>query len=182
MQFNETAFEGLVEIIPPVFHDERGHFYETFQHEKFLNAGINTTFLQSNESHSKKGVIRGLHLQLPPYDQAKLVRAVQGEILDIVVDLRPSSKTYGKYFSCILSDKKKNSLFVPRGFAHGFAALTDCIFHYLCDNTYHPASEAGIRWNDDVLNIDWQISNPIISEKDQQLPTFKEFNLINTFS
>ena len=175
MEFKQTGFDGLVEIFPAIWKDERGYFYEAYHHEKFKEAGISTEFVQSNQSFSKQRVVRGLHLQLPPFEQAKLVRALSGKILDVVVDIRKNSKTFGKHFKCVLDANKGNMMFVPGGFAHGFTALEDSLFEYVCDNIYHKESERGIIWNDKLLNIDWGISNPVISEKDLQLPTFEEF-------
>ncbi|MDH5399864.1 MAG: dTDP-4-dehydrorhamnose 3,5-epimerase [Cyclobacteriaceae bacterium] len=176
MEFKQTGFQGLVEIQPQVWEDERGYFFESFQQEKFNAEGINTQFVQANQSSSKKGVVRGLHLQLPPFEQAKLVRAISGTILDIVVDLRQESKTFGKHYKCLLDSKKHNMLFVPRGFAHGFTALDDAVFNYICDNVYNREKESGIIWNDPDLAIDWETSTPLVSEKDQQLPTFEMFS------
>lgn len=178
MKFIQTGFESLVEIIPAIWNDERGYFFEAYHLEKFKTEGISTQFVQSNQSFSKKGVVRGLHFQFPPFEQAKLVRALTGKILDVVVDIRRESKTYGQHYKCLLDSNKGNMLFVPRGFAHGFVALEDSLFEYVCDNVYHKDSERGIIWNDKTLNIDWEISNPVISEKDVQLPTFEEFNKI----
>ena len=176
MEFKQTGFDGLVEIYPKIWEDERGYFYEAYQINNFKSAGINTSFVQSNQSFSKKGVVRGLHLQLADFEQAKLVRTLKGKILDIVVDVRKSSPTFGQHYKCLLDGDRGNMMFVPRGFAHGFAALEDSLFEYLCDNVYDKASESGIIWNDRQLNIDWEISNPVISEKDMQLCTFEEFN------
>lgn len=170
-----------MEIQPEVFGDSRGYFFESYRWDKFEKHGITEHFVQANESKSLTGVVRGLHLQLPPYAQAKLVRVISGEIMDVVVDVRPSSPTFGKYYSCILSEEKHNMLYVPRGFAHGFVSLTPAVFHYMCDNVYNREYEVGIKWNDHDLNIDWKIQNPIISEKDMELPVFTEFIKINTF-
>jgi dTDP-4-dehydrorhamnose 3,5-epimerase len=174
MQVKETPFEGLVEIIPTVFNDDRGWFYEFYKEESYQAAGIRYNFVQENQSFSKKGVIRGLHMQLHPYAQAKLVTVIHGKVLDVVVDLRPGSPTFAKVYYCLLDGNRHNMLMVPDGFAHGFAALEDSIFFYKCSNAFHKPSEAGIIWNDPELKIDWQVKDPIVSEKDQQLPTLEE--------
>ena len=170
MQIKATSFEGLIEIFPDVFVDERGWFYEFYKEETFANNNLHYSFVQENQSFSKKGVVRGLHFQNPPYAQAKLVTALTGKVLDVVVDLRPSSPTFKQTFSCILESTKRNMLLVPEGFAHGFAALEDSIFFYKCSNVYNKQSESGIRWNDPALKIDWKVENPIISAKDSELP------------
>lgn len=175
MQVRETGFEGLVEIIPDIFHDERGWFYEFYNERTFQQANIMPNFVQENTSFSKKGVIRGLHFQNPPYAQGKLVTVHSGRVFDVVVDLRGGSKTFGKSRSIILDSKIRNMVMVPEGFAHGFAALEDSIFYYKCTNFYNKKSEGGIVWNDPTLKIEWPFESPIVSEKDQQLPTFDEF-------
>lgn len=174
MQIIKTPFEGLIEIIPNVYHDSRGWFKESFKDEAFEQAGIASHFKQENISFSKKGVIRGLHFQLPPYGQAKLVSVASGKVLDVVVDIRKGSPTFGKVFTCELSAEKHNMLFVPDGFAHGLAALEDSIFTYKITSLYHPASESGIIWNDPTLKIKWPFAEPIISDKDRKLPTLDE--------
>jgi dTDP-4-dehydrorhamnose 3,5-epimerase len=174
MQIIPTGFDGLVEIIPSVYHDQRGWFFEFFKESTFKEAGFNYSFNQENISFSKKGVIRGLHFQRAPYEQAKLVAVLQGSILDIVVDIRSGSPTFGKTFSLVLNAEKHNMLMVPEGFAHGFAALEDSLFMYKCTNQYNKESECGIRWDDPQLNITWPFSNPILSEKDSGLPTLDE--------
>lgn len=174
MQVIQTPIEGLLEIIPAIYHDERGWFYEAFKQPAFEANGICYTFVQENQSFSKKGVIRGLHFQQEPYGQAKLACVLSGKVLDVVVDLRPASKTFGQVYSCILDGERRNMLMVPDGFAHGFSALEDTHFQYKCTNVYNKAAEMGIHWNDPDLNIDWKTVNPIVSEKDQDLPTLKE--------
>ncbi|OED38834.1 dTDP-4-dehydrorhamnose 3,5-epimerase [Flavobacteriaceae bacterium (ex Bugula neritina AB1)] len=178
MEVEETFLEGCFVIKPKVFEDKRGIFFESFNHKKFKElSGKQVNFVQDNQSTSTKGVLRGLHFQTGEYAQAKLVRVVQGEVLDVAVDLRQDSKTYGKYFSMILNDKEKHQLFIPRGFAHGFLVLSDnTIFSYKCDNYYNKESESGIRYNDPDLNIDWGFNSDQIrlSEKDQILPFFDE--------
>lgn len=173
-QIIETGIAGLVEIHPKVFIDDRGYFFETFRTEWFTGIDSSIRFVQENQSKSKKGVIRGLHFQLPPFAQAKLVRVVTGKVLDVVVDLRRDSVTFGKTFSVVLDAEKQNQLFVPEGFAHGLAVLEDAIFFYKCSNVYNKASESGIRWDDPELNIQWPVENPILSDKDRELPTLKE--------
>ncbi|GJM28620.1 MAG: dTDP-4-dehydrorhamnose 3,5-epimerase [Cyclobacteriaceae bacterium] len=174
MKFIETGIEDLWEINPSIHRDHRGYFMESFHTSKFDEMGISSSFVQDNQSFSKKGVLRGLHFQKPPFSQGKLISVLQGEVLDIVVDIRKSSATYGKYFSCVLNDKKYNMLYVPEGMAHGFLALKDSLFAYKCTNFYHHQSEAGIVWNDPDLAIDWGSVKPILSEKDAVLPTFRE--------
>jgi dTDP-4-dehydrorhamnose 3,5-epimerase len=174
MEVKKTAIDGLVEIIPTIFSDDRGWFYEFYKEESFKAAGITYRFVQENQSFSKKGVIRGLHMQLDPHAQAKLVTVIHGKVLDVVVDLRPGSKTFAQVYYCLLESSKRNMLMVPEGFAHGFAALEDSIFFYKCSNAYNRAAEQGVIWNDPQLKINWQVQNPLVSEKDQQLPTLDE--------
>ncbi len=174
MQVKTTGFEGLIEIIPVIFEDDRGWFYEFYKDETFKKHNIHYTFLQENQSFSKKGVIRGLHFQQAPYAQAKLVTVLSGKVLDVVVDLRPLSKTFKQTYYCLLESSKRNMLMIPEGFAHGFAALEDSIFFYKCSNVYNKQSESGIRWNDPELNINWEVKNPIISAKDEELPLLAE--------
>lgn len=174
MEVKETGIEGLLEIIPSVYADERGWFFEFFNKDTFKKHNINYNFVQENHSHSVKGVVRGLHFQLPPFEQAKLVTVVKGKVLDVVVDIRQGSRTFGRVFYCLLDSEKKNMLMVPEGFAHGFAAVEDTIFAYKCSNTYHRELEQGIIWNDPDLQIDWQVEKPIISAKDASLPTLAE--------
>ena len=174
MQIKTTGIEGLVEITPTVFHDDRGWVYEFYKEEAFRKNGITTRFVQENQSFSKKGVIRGLHLQLPPFQQAKLVTVISGKVMDVVVDIRKGSSTFGKVYYCLLEAERHNMLMVPEGFAHGFAALEDSIFFYKCSNFYNRESETGIVWNDPQLKIDWPVANPIVSEKDCILPTLDD--------
>ena len=174
MQVHTTNFEGLIEIYPDVFEDERGWFYEFYKEETFKKHRLHYSFPQENQCFSKKGVIRGLHFQRSPYAQAKLVTVLTGRVLDVVVDLRPKSNTFKEVFYCVLDSRKRNMLMVPEGFAHGFSALEDSVFFYKCSNVYDKASESGIRWNDPELNIDWRISEPIISLKDAELPSMAE--------
>ena len=174
MKINKTFIEDLLIIEPPLFKDERGFFYESYNKKK-LDKIINIVFVQDNESKSYKGVIRGLHFQKPPFEQTKLVRCICGKILDVVVDIRKNSKTYGKYFSIELSSENNKQLFVPKGFAHGFQALSEeAIVNYKVDNFYNPKSDSGIIWNDKDLSIDWNPNiKPVISSKDLKLDLFK---------
>jgi dTDP-4-dehydrorhamnose 3,5-epimerase len=181
MKIVETGFNGLLVIVPSVFPDSRGYFLESFNSKAFQEAGITFSPVQDNESKSSKGVIRGLHYQLKPFDQTKLVRVIEGRILDVVLDIRKGSHTFGKWYGVELDSETKNQLLIPRGFAHGFSVLSEtAIIQYKCDNFYNPQSERGISINDPELDINWKI-NPsamIISEKDQKHPTFKnaEYN------
>lgn len=175
MELIDEPIEGLKLIKPRVFEDERGYFYESYQKSTFAELNIHNEFVQDNEAYSQKNILRGLHYQLPPYSQAKLVRVVRGEVQDIAVDIREKSPTYGKVYSVILSESNKFQLFIPRGFAHGYLVLSeDAIFCYKTDNIYNKASEGGIRFNDQTLKIDWNInqSDVILSEKDSILPAF----------
>jgi dTDP-4-dehydrorhamnose 3,5-epimerase len=177
MKISETGFNGLLIIEPDVYSDSRGYFMESFNQEIFRKAGISFVPVQDNESRSVKGVIRGLHYQLRPFDQAKLIRVIEGRILDVALDLRKSSKTFGKWYSIELNSEKKMQLFIPKGFAHGFAVQSDtAVIHYKCDNTYKPPYERGIALNDPSLEIDWKtdISKAIISQKDLNNPHFHD--------
>ena len=179
MKFTKTSIEGLVIIDPTVFGDNRGYFLESYNEKEFKEVIGNVSFVQDNESKSSKGVLRGLHFQKPPFAQAKLVRCIEGKVLDVVVDIRKNSKTYGQYFTTELSGENKKQLFIPRGFAHGFLVLSDsAIFAYKVDNTYAPEHDAGIRWNDPIVNIQWGLSESevLVSDKDAQLPFFNEFD------
>lgn len=182
MQIISTKIEGLFEIQPAIHKDDRGWFYEFYREDTYLEKIINNRFVQENISFSKKGVVRGLHLQLPPYEQAKIVTVISGKVKDVVVDLRKDSPTFGNVYYCLLDSDKHNMLVVPTGFAHGFAALEDTYFFYKCSNFYHRESETGIIWNDPDLAIDWGVKNPIVSEKDCQLPTFDELMIKSVIS
>ena len=175
MIIEKTFIKDLVIIKPSVFKDSRGYFFESYSKKKLHNM-LDVTFVQDNESMSHKGVLRGLHFQKPPYTQGKLVRAITGSILDVVVDLRKKSTTYGKHFGHVLSAANKNQLYVPKGFAHGFLVLEDnSIFSYKCSEYYHKEAECSLLWNDKTLAIDWQIENPIISDKDKNGKKFDNF-------
>ncbi|HEX5167538.1 MAG TPA: dTDP-4-dehydrorhamnose 3,5-epimerase [Cyclobacteriaceae bacterium] len=175
MQVIKTPLDGLLEIIPTVYFDDRGWFFEFYKESEFLKHGITTKFVQENQSFTKKGIVRGLHYQSPPHAQAKLVSIGSGKVLDVVVDMRRDSKTFRQVYTCILDGSRHNMMLVPEGFAHGFAALEDSIFIYKCSDEYHPDLEKGIVWNDPSLAIDWQIKDPIVSAKDKVLPTMEEF-------
>ncbi len=177
MNFIETHLKGCFIIEPKVFHDDRGYFMESFNQKTFNNGiGQEVTFVQDNQSYSSKGVLRGLHYQCGDHAQAKLVRVLEGEVLDVAVDLRPDSETYGQSFAILLSAQNQKQLFVPRGFAHGFLVVSEtATFFYKCDNFYNKESEGGVMFNDPELGIDWNFpeSDLIISEKDQVLPLLK---------
>lgn len=177
MKFIETNLQGCFVIEPTIFHDSRGYFFESFNQRLFqANVGTQIEFVQDNESKSKYGVLRGLHYQCGAYAQSKLVRVVSGEIMDVVVDVRPESKTYGCHFSILLSDQNLKQLFIPKGFAHGFIVLSSiAVVNYKTDNFYNKESEAGIVYSDEDLKIDWKLeTNELtLSDKDLQLPKFK---------
>ncbi len=175
MPFLDTSIPDLKIFEPKVFGDHRGYFFESYNKKTFQAAGIDCEFVQDNRSKSSKGVLRGLHYQTGEHAQAKLVSVLQGEVLDVVVDIRKGSPTYGQQFSIILSEENKKQLFIPKGFAHGFVVLSETAeFFYKCDNFYHKASEGGIRYDCKKLNIDWQIDSELVqlSEKDGILPSF----------
>lgn len=180
MKITTTAIEGVVILEPKVFGDERGYFFESFSQREFEEKVCKTTFVQDNESSSRYGVLRGLHFQKPPHAQAKLVRVVKGKVLDIAVDIRKGSPTFGHHVSIELSGENKRQLFIPRGFAHGFAVLSDeVVFQYKCDRYYVPHSEGGILWNDPALGIDWKLpeEDVILSEKDKKNVLLNELKL-----
>lgn len=173
MKTSKTSIEGVYIIEPRVFRDERGYFFESYNQQEFEKILPGVRFVQDNESKSQYGVVRGLHFQKGRHAQAKLVRVVSGEVLDIAVDLRPGSPTYGRYEAAVLSGENKRMFFIPRGFAHGFAVLSpEAVFQYKCDNFYAPESEGGIAWDDPGLDIDWHIpaDKIILSEKDKDRP------------
>lgn len=171
----KTEIEGLLEIEPTVFQDPRGYFLESFREDLLRKEGVNLNFVQDNESMSKKGVLRGLHFQAPPFEQGKLVRVIKGAVLDIALDIRVGSPTYGKHYAIELSEQNKKQFWIPPGFAHGFLVLEDdTIFSYKCTAYYNKESEGSVRWNDPALNILWNISDPILSEKDKIAPLLSQ--------
>lgn len=169
--------DGLLCYTPRRFEDERGLFFESFNHKLFSEfVGQEINFVQDNESWSKSGVVRGLHLQAPPYAQGKLVRVVKGKVYDVAVDIRHNSPTYGKWVGIELSRENGKVFWIPEGFAHGFVSLEDdSVFQYKCTNYYHKDSEMAIRWDDQDLGINWQVENPVLSEKDEEAESFKDF-------
>lgn len=176
MEAIKTGFNGLMVIKPAVFNDSRGYFFESFNAESFKNAGMDFLPVQDNESRSAKGVIRGLHYQLNPHAQAKLIRVIEGRIYDVALDIRRDSPAYGKWYGIELDSDNKTQLFIPKGFAHGFSVLSDvAVILYKVDNIYNKASERGINLNDTDLAIDWKLGNTkqIISEKDLKNPSFR---------
>ena len=179
MEIIKTRIEGVLVVEPKVFGDARGYFFESFNAREFAEkTGMDITFVQDNESRSKYGVLRGLHFQLPPYTQSKLVRVVKGRVLDVAVDLRKGSPTYGQHVSCELTEDNHRQFFVPKGFAHGFCVLSeDAIFQYKCDNFYAPQADAGISILDTSLGIDWgiEMDKAFLSEKDTKHPCLKDF-------
>jgi dTDP-4-dehydrorhamnose 3,5-epimerase len=178
MPFTPTTFPGLIIVDPVVFEDSRGHFFEAYNEQHFEDNGIDIAFVQDNQSRSTYGVIRGLHYQLPPYAQSKLVRVLSGAILDSVVDLRTGSPTFGETFSIELSSENKKQLFIPKGFAHGFSVISETAeVMYKCDSYYNKQSERGIVYNDPALKIDWRIpeNKAVVSDKDKLLPLFNTY-------
>lgn len=179
MEVIHTAINGVVIIEPRIFGDNRGYFFESFSQREFEEKVCRTTFVQDNESKSIAGVVRGLHFQKPPFSQSKLVRVVRGAVLDVAVDIRKGSPTYGQHVAVELTEDNHRQFFVPRGFAHGFAVLSDeAIFQYKCDNFYAPQSEGAIAWNDPALGIDWRVpaENRILSEKDMHHPLLADLD------
>ena len=179
MKIEQTFIQDLVILKPSVFEDERGYFFEAYNKNKLSDLGIHIDFVQDNQSFSKKGTLRGLHYQNPPFAQTKLVRVLQGEILDVAVDLRKDSSTFGRHFSVLLSSENKKQLLIPQGFAHGFSVLSEtAVVLYKCDQYYNKESEGGIRYDDVTLNIDWgmDLKEAIVSEKDIVLPNFANCN------
>ena len=176
MEIIKTNIEGLLIIKPRVHEDERGYFFESWSKESFSANGIDINFVQDNQSLSSKGVIRGLHFQNPPFEQGKLVRVISGSVLDVAVDIRSNSPTYGNHVSVFLSGQNKTMFWIPPGFAHGFATLEDnTIFSYKCSGIYNKESEESLLWNDIDLNIDWKVKKPIISDKDKISNSFNNF-------
>lgn len=178
MNIKPTFLEGCFIVEPRVYKDNRGYFFESFNQQEFVQkTGVDIGFIQDNQSSSTKGVLRGLHFQKGDFAQAKLVRVIKGEVLDVVVDLRKDSETFKQWFSILLNEKNNYQLYIPRGFAHGFLTLSESsIFSYKCDNYYHKESESGIRFDDPDLGIDWKCdkSKIVLSDKDKELPSFKE--------
>lgn len=171
MNVIKTKIEGVVIIEPRIFEDARGYFFESFSQREFDEKVAHIRFVQDNESKSSYGVLRGLHFQKPPYAQSKLVRCIRGRVLDVAVDIRKGSPTYGQWVSCELTEDNHRQFFIPQGFAHGFSVLSDvAVFQYKCDNFYHPEAEGAIAWNDPQLTIDWQLpaTDIILSDKDQR--------------
>lgn len=178
MEIIKTNIEGVVIIEPRIFKDDRGYFFESFSQREFEEKVCKTTFVQDNESKSSYGVLRGLHFQKPPFAQSKLVRVIKGAVLDVAVDIRKGSPTFGQYVSVELTGENHRQFFIPRGFAHGFSVLSEeVIFQYKCDNFYSPQSEGAIAWNDPDLNIDWRIpaEKVVFSEKDSKHPRLKDW-------
>jgi dTDP-4-dehydrorhamnose 3,5-epimerase len=179
MNIEQTFIKDLVILTPDVFEDERGYFFEAYNKNKLSDLGILIDFVQDNQSFSQKGTLRGLHYQNPPFAQTKLVRVLQGEIMDVAVDLRKDSPTYGKHFGIRLTAENKKQLLVPQGFAHGFSVISEtAVVLYKCDQFYNKQSEGGIRFDDPALNIDWgmDLKDAIVSEKDLVLPDFANCN------
>ena len=176
MQFITTPLQDLFIVQPKFFEDARGYFFESFNKSEFVKQGILLEFVQDNQSLSQQGVLRGLHFQNPPFAQGKLVRVIKGSVLDVVVDIRKKSSSYGKSFSLELNEQNKTMLWIPPGFAHGFLTLkNDTIFSYKCTEVYNKASEDAILWDDKDLNIQWPINDPVLSEKDKLAKKFKDF-------
>ena len=176
MEIIKTPIHGLLVINPNIFGDKRGYFFESWSKKSYQNIGLDLEFVQDNQSFSQKGVLRGLHFQNPPFAQGKLVRVIKGAVLDVVVDIRNDSITYGQYFSVRLSEENKKVFWIPPGFAHGFVALEDdTIFTYKCTEVYNKDSEGALIWNDTDLNIDWGVKSPLVSEKDMLAVSFKDF-------
>ncbi|MBQ8466004.1 MAG: dTDP-4-dehydrorhamnose 3,5-epimerase [Alphaproteobacteria bacterium] len=177
MKISKTAIDGVVIIEPQVFEDERGYFFESYNQAKMEEAGLHYNFIQDNQSKSRYGTVRGIHFQKGEFSQAKLVRVLEGTVLDVAVDLRRNSPTFGKYVAVELSAENKKQLLIPRGFGHGFSVLTPtAVFAYKCDNVYNKASEGGIRFNDPDIHVDWKINQEeaVLSEKDKNAPFLKE--------
>lgn len=174
-QIIKTPLADVLEIFPRIFEDQRGYFFESFRADWLQSEGVSHDWVQDNQSYSQKGTVRGLHFQRGEFAQAKLVRVIQGKVLDVIVDLRKHSPTFGEKYSTVLDAGRNNLMYVPTGFAHGFSVLEDSIFAYKCSKYYNKESEGGILWNDPALNIDWQLAEPITSEKDATWCTLEEF-------
>jgi len=181
MQIIKAEIPDVLIIKPDIFQDERGYFYESYNINTFQKAGLDLSFMQDNESKSRRDVIRGIHFQNPPYEQGKLVRVIKGSVKDVAVDIRKNSPYFGKWCSAVLSEDNKLMMWIPPGFAHGFVALEEeTIFFYKCTQVYHKDSERSIRWDDPDLNIDWGLNNPMVNSKDQQAPLFR--NITSPFT
>jgi dTDP-4-dehydrorhamnose 3,5-epimerase len=179
MELINTGIEGLWVINPKVFADPRGYFFESYNKELFVKNGLDLTFVQDNQSLSHKGVLRGLHFQNPPFAQGKLVRVITGAVLDVAVDIRKNSPTYGKHFAAELTEENKTMMYIPEGFAHGFLTLRDnTIFSYKCTNVYNKASEDSIKWDDPTIGINWNVKDPLLSEKDVSGKDFKDYKSV----
>jgi dTDP-4-dehydrorhamnose 3,5-epimerase len=176
MEITKTEIEGLLILQPKIWRDERGYFFESFREDIFRKLNLDLNFVQDNQSLSQRGTIRGLHFQKAPHEQGKLVRVLQGRVLDVALDIRKNSATYGKYFAIELSADNQTQFFIPPGFAHGFSTLEDnTIFCYKCTNYYDKASEGGVLYNDPALGIDWKVEALFVSDKDKELPELKDF-------
>lgn len=173
-EFRTCSLPGVVEVIPKVFYDDRGYFLESYSERDFEAYGIRASFVQDNQSFSKKGVLRGFHFQRKPYEQGKLIRVITGKILDVVVDLRKDRPTFGHSEHFIIDSEQKNMIYIPEGFSHAFYALEDTILTYKCTKMYNPEAECGIIWNDPELGIEWPDRHPILSEKDKKLRYLRE--------
>jgi dTDP-4-dehydrorhamnose 3,5-epimerase len=179
MDIKEGPIPGLLIIQPAVYYDSRGYFFESYNKEKLKQYGIDVDFKQDNQSLSAKNILRGMHFQNPPFAQGKLLCVIKGAVMDVVVDIRKASEFYGKYFSVILSEENKTIFWIPPGFAHGFLSLADnTIFSYKCTQIYNKESEGSLLWNDPEISINWGIKNPIISDKDQNAPFFKDLHTL----
>ena len=178
-EIKQTSLPGVFEIFPRVFPDSRGYFFESFRGDWLEQVGVQESWVQDNQSFSQKGTVRGIHFQRGEYAQAKLVRVISGKVLDVAVDLRKGSATFGQVYTTILDTEKNNLLYIPAGFGHGFSVLEDAVFVYKCSKYYHKASEGGVLWSDPSLGIDWGVGGPIVSEKDMLLPTLPEFVAAN---
>ncbi len=175
MEIKETGIPRLIEIVPKVLSDYRGWFVESYNKETFSTHGLDYSFVQDNLSFSHAGVLRGLHFQNSPFEQGKLVKVIHGEVLDVAVDIRPGSPTFGQHYKVLLTAEKQNMLFIPEGCAHGFVAIKDSYLFYKCTKTYNSPYDSGIAFDDPELDIDWGMESPIISEKDQNLQSFHSY-------
>lgn len=175
MKIRETGIEGLLEINPDVIHDDRGWFLESYNKDTFEGLNLNVNFVQDNLSFSKAGVLRGFHFQKQPFEQGKLVKVIKGKVLDVAVDIRPGSQTFGQHYKVLLSAEKQNMFYLPEGFAHGFLAIEDSHLFYKCTKTYHRDYDTGFAYDDPELQIDWGMKSQIISEKDKDLHSFKSY-------